>query len=284
MDRLALVKQVVDDWQEKRAGVMTQTRRNALPTKSFAIPETKAKKIGVSGEIKGEAKGKYPIPDEKHARNALARVSQFGTPAEREAVRKKVYSKFPGLKEGFEQRHGESPTSKSNVKKEQQGGIGKAAEAVILESMMDELQKIAQNQALMKLASTGLSLVELIKVAEEEPEIAELLKESGLLSSLGGKLRNAYNAAQVGTGNLMMGSFGHAGEHAAHKLITTNSPTKALMVAAADPHAQKAVLQGAKKAGGYIKRRAGNLAQHTRSALAPVVGGGGPPMVPAFAG
>lgn len=120
MDRFALI--------EKFAGKMSQERREDLPSKAFAVPESKAKKIGVSGEIKGEAKGKYPIPDMKHARNALARVSQHGTPAEREAVRKKVYSKFPGLKEGFEESHGgESPTSKENIKKVEQGGIGKVA-------------------------------------------------------------------------------------------------------------------------------------------------------------
>jgi hypothetical protein len=115
------------DELEKISGVMSLQRREGLSSKSFAVPAAKAKKIGVAGEIKGEAKGKYPIPDERHARNALARVSQFGNPAEREAVRKKVYSKYPGLKAGFEQRHGESPTAKKNIKKIEQGGIGKAA-------------------------------------------------------------------------------------------------------------------------------------------------------------
>jgi len=105
---------------------MSQERRESLPSSQFAVPESKAEKIGVEGEIKGEAKGKYPIPDEKHARNALARVSQFGSPAEREAVRSKVYAKYPDLKEGFKESHGgESPTSKENVKKEEQGNIGK---------------------------------------------------------------------------------------------------------------------------------------------------------------
>lgn len=114
---------------EKGAGKMSLQRREALPQKAFAIPAPKAKKIGVEGEIKGEAKGKYPIPDMKHARNALARVSQHGTPAERQAVRSKVYSKYPGLKEGFEESHGgESPTAKWNIKKVEQGGIGKSAE------------------------------------------------------------------------------------------------------------------------------------------------------------
>lgn len=82
---------------EKVAATMTMKRRESLPAKSFAVPESKAKKIGVAGEIKGEAKGKYPIPDAKHARNALARVAQKGTPAEKALVEKKVRSKFPGI-------------------------------------------------------------------------------------------------------------------------------------------------------------------------------------------
>jgi len=133
MDRLAIIEEVA-----KLAGVMTQQRRESLPSKAFAVPASKAKKIGVAGEIKGEAKGKYPIPDMKHARNALARVSQFGTPGERQAVRSKVYAKYPGLKEGFQERHGASPTSKANIKKVEQGGIGKAA----MVGFFSELDKI----------------------------------------------------------------------------------------------------------------------------------------------
>lgn len=86
----------------KEAGDLSQSQRNALPSKSFAVPESKAKKLGVAGEIQGEAKGKYPIPDEAHARNALARVAQHGTPGEREAVKAKVHAKFPGIGEGEE--------------------------------------------------------------------------------------------------------------------------------------------------------------------------------------
>lgn len=137
MDRLVVIEHFA-----KLGMAMSQERRESLPTKAFAIPETKAKKIGVGGEIKGEAKGKYPIPDEKHARNALARVSQHGTPAERQAVRSKVYSKFPGLKEGFEVRHGESPTAKGNIKKVEQGGIGKTAEDLLYAALFSELEKI----------------------------------------------------------------------------------------------------------------------------------------------
>lgn len=40
---------------------------------------------------------RYPVHDKSHARNALSRVSQFGTAAEKAAVRRKVKSKFPGI-------------------------------------------------------------------------------------------------------------------------------------------------------------------------------------------
>ncbi|MGW2398514.1 hypothetical protein ACWCYY_18370 [Kitasatospora sp. NPDC001664] len=41
---------------------------------------------------------RYPIHDRSHAVNALARVSQYGTPAEKAAVRAAVYRKYPALK------------------------------------------------------------------------------------------------------------------------------------------------------------------------------------------
>lgn len=104
----------------KIAGRLSYGRRMALPEKSFAVPEEKVPKG--AEPPKGEAEGKYPITDLAHARNALARVSQHGTPAERTMVRKKVYAKYPQLKKGFEERHGESPTSKENLKKKETGG------------------------------------------------------------------------------------------------------------------------------------------------------------------
>jgi hypothetical protein len=59
---------------------LTSKARNALPTKSFAGPSRS-----------------YPINDASHARNALARVSQFGSPALEAQVRTKVTRKFPGI-------------------------------------------------------------------------------------------------------------------------------------------------------------------------------------------
>jgi hypothetical protein len=39
----------------------------------------------------------YPIEDESHARNALARVSQFGSVSEQARVRAAVHRKYPGI-------------------------------------------------------------------------------------------------------------------------------------------------------------------------------------------
>jgi hypothetical protein len=92
--------------QVKIAKELTEGAREDLPDSAFALPGRK-----------------YPIHDKVHAENALARVSQFGTSAERETVRKKVYAKYPELRENFEEREGESPTSKENVKKEKLGAL-----------------------------------------------------------------------------------------------------------------------------------------------------------------
>lgn len=61
---------------------LTTKARNALPKTSFAIPATKS----------------YPIEDKAHARNALARVAQNGTTAQKAQVRKAVASKYPTIK------------------------------------------------------------------------------------------------------------------------------------------------------------------------------------------
>lgn len=59
---------------------LTTKKREKLPGKSFALPGRR-----------------YPINDPKHARNALARVSQHGSPQEKSAVRRKVAARYPGI-------------------------------------------------------------------------------------------------------------------------------------------------------------------------------------------
>ena len=69
---------------------LSVAKRKALPTKSFALP-------GKGEGPGGKGAGSYPIPDASHARNALARVSQHGTLAEKSKVRAAVKRKFPGI-------------------------------------------------------------------------------------------------------------------------------------------------------------------------------------------
>jgi hypothetical protein len=59
---------------------LTAKSRNALGRSSFALPG-----------------GRYPINDANHARNALARVAQHGTPEEKAKVKAAVHRKFPGI-------------------------------------------------------------------------------------------------------------------------------------------------------------------------------------------
>jgi hypothetical protein len=72
------------------SGVLSAKQRQSLPRSSFALP-------GKGKGPKGAGAGSYPIPDASHARNALSRVSQFGSPAEKAAVRAKVHAKYPNI-------------------------------------------------------------------------------------------------------------------------------------------------------------------------------------------
>ena len=62
---------------------LTAAQRKALPKRAFALP----KKDG------------YPLNDISHARNALARVSQHGTPSEKSRVRGAVARRWPKVKQ-----------------------------------------------------------------------------------------------------------------------------------------------------------------------------------------
>jgi len=65
-----------------KGGRLTAAQRHALPSSDFALP--------------GE---RYPINNPSHARNALARVSQHGSPEEKQKVRSAVRRKYPGIKQ-----------------------------------------------------------------------------------------------------------------------------------------------------------------------------------------
>ena len=61
--------------------VLTSAARKAMPKKEFALPGAR----------------KYPLNNANHARNALSRVSQFGSSTEKAQIRAKVHAKFPGI-------------------------------------------------------------------------------------------------------------------------------------------------------------------------------------------
>jgi hypothetical protein len=70
-----------DNQDRVQLAELTTKARKALPRGTFAIPEKRA----------------YPIPDEAHARNALARVAQHGTPDEKARVIAAVKRRFPRI-------------------------------------------------------------------------------------------------------------------------------------------------------------------------------------------
>lgn len=71
---------------EGRFAELTAKKRNSLKDKTFALPDTR----------------QYPIHDLAHARNALARVAQNGTPEQKSKVRAAVARKFPKVVEHAE--------------------------------------------------------------------------------------------------------------------------------------------------------------------------------------
>ena len=78
---LEAVDHTADPEQELEEAVLKAKQRKSLPTVSFAIPDKKA----------------YPIQDEAHARNALARVAQHGSEEEKKQVRAAVKRRYPNI-------------------------------------------------------------------------------------------------------------------------------------------------------------------------------------------
>lgn len=69
----------------KVARVLSARGRRQIKTENFALPGRR-----------------YPIHDEAHARNALARVAQYGTADEKALVRRAVSNRYPGIGQGVE--------------------------------------------------------------------------------------------------------------------------------------------------------------------------------------
>lgn len=76
------------DLPQTQLADLTAAKRKSLPKASFAVPGRRA----------------YPIHDEAHARNALARVAQHGTPSEIARVKAAVRKRFPNIAVGGQKR------------------------------------------------------------------------------------------------------------------------------------------------------------------------------------
>jgi len=63
--------------------ILNAAERKALPSSAFALPGRR-----------------FPIHDEAHARDALARVAANGTPQEKLAVRRAVRKRYPNISVG----------------------------------------------------------------------------------------------------------------------------------------------------------------------------------------
>lgn len=80
----------LDRGGRRSGGRLSYAERQKMPSGEFALP-------GAGTGPKGKGGGSYPIPDESHGRNALARVAQHGTPEEKAKVRAAVHRKFPDI-------------------------------------------------------------------------------------------------------------------------------------------------------------------------------------------
>lgn len=82
--------------------ILTADERKKLPDTAFALPGRR-----------------YPIHNEAHARNALARAATNATPAEQATIRAKVKKKFPGISEKNENPKEEASETPKQEKAEQ---------------------------------------------------------------------------------------------------------------------------------------------------------------------
>jgi hypothetical protein len=77
---------------------MAGKRASSLSNKTNARRNTKAgRKNMAPSSFALPAQKKYRIDDAAHARNALARVAQHGSPAQKAAVKKAVARKYPSI-------------------------------------------------------------------------------------------------------------------------------------------------------------------------------------------
>ena len=105
-----LIQATMEKIHFMRDDKLSYKERQKLPKGDFALP-------GKGSGPEGKQGGSYPIPDESHARNALARVSQHGSEAEKAKVRRAVAAKYPNIKISEEDDRGIGSTGYANYVK-----------------------------------------------------------------------------------------------------------------------------------------------------------------------
>lgn len=101
-----------EDVQPKAAADLTEAARDDLKKKEFVFPKER----------------KYPIHDEAHARNALARAAQYGSPAVQAKVRAAVDRKYPGIQLTDASKPSKPTVKSSPIRKE--ASLEKFAESI----------------------------------------------------------------------------------------------------------------------------------------------------------
>jgi hypothetical protein len=76
---------------------MAKSRKSGLSTKTNKRRNTKAGRKKMSAKQFALPGKRYRIDDAAHARNALARVQQHGTAAQKKTVKAKVRKRYPSI-------------------------------------------------------------------------------------------------------------------------------------------------------------------------------------------
>lgn len=138
----------------------------------------------------------------------------------------------------------------------------------LLIGFYDELEKIAEAQAFEKLAATGLSLPELVKLSAADPEVYELMKQAGLFSRAG-KFMKLKGAPAIAGGAKKVGR----GVQRGHAAVQSNLG-QAMAGAGRWGHHGSELVRGLPSAGiaGAMKGGSGTAAAlHLAPEVAPIV-------------
>lgn len=168
----------LEDEEKSAAAYFVNKRRHEVLAKfaaeltTGAREEIKTKNFAVSAKKSDTGEPKYPIHDPAHARNALVRVRQFGSPSEKSKVYSAVAKKYPALAT-----RSEVVPPQQQRKAEKKLGLEKGEESQKVEAPK---QKVSHAVASMRLGAA------LAKMAALSPADAYGLTEEELMEAAAG--------------------------------------------------------------------------------------------------